>query len=113
MALGERTKDLAARYGTTQGRISQLRREFHDDWRRFTGEAPLTNPAHLARSSSRGPFAHLRNPTNETEDRADLPPPGAGGASRPRAAPTGLAGRAGRPAAWRPARQPAEAAAPF
>jgi hypothetical protein len=38
MALGERTKDLADRYGTTQGRISQLRREFRDDWRQFTCE---------------------------------------------------------------------------
>jgi hypothetical protein len=38
MSMGERTKDLAERYGTTQGRISQLRREFHDDWLRFTGE---------------------------------------------------------------------------
>jgi hypothetical protein len=38
MALGERTKDLAERYGTTQGRISQLRREFMEDWERFTGE---------------------------------------------------------------------------
>jgi hypothetical protein len=37
LSLGERTRDLADRYGTTQGRISQLRREFHDDWRRFTG----------------------------------------------------------------------------
>src|SRR5262249_7910365 len=37
MALGERTQELAARYGTNQARISQLRREFRDDWRRFTG----------------------------------------------------------------------------
>src|SRR5262249_59759605 len=37
MALGERTQDLAARYGTSQARISQLRREFRDDWRCFTG----------------------------------------------------------------------------
>jgi hypothetical protein len=36
MALGERTKDLAARYGTSQGRISQLRVAFRDDWERFT-----------------------------------------------------------------------------
>jgi hypothetical protein len=39
MALGERTQDLAARHGTSPGRISQLRREFHQDWQRFTGEA--------------------------------------------------------------------------
>jgi hypothetical protein len=37
MSMGEKTKELADKYGTTQGRISQLRREFHDDWERFTG----------------------------------------------------------------------------
>src|SRR5262249_29387708 len=37
MALGERTQELAGKYGTSQARISQLRREFRDDWRRFTG----------------------------------------------------------------------------
>jgi hypothetical protein len=37
MALGHRTLDLAEKYGTSQGRISQLRREFLEDWRRFTG----------------------------------------------------------------------------
>jgi hypothetical protein len=39
MALGHRTLDLAARHGATPGRISQLRREFRDGWRRFCGEA--------------------------------------------------------------------------
>jgi hypothetical protein len=34
-----RTGELAAKYGTTAGRISQLRRELHLDWRRFHGEA--------------------------------------------------------------------------
>ncbi len=33
MAGGERTKTMAARYGKSQGRISQMRREAHDDWR--------------------------------------------------------------------------------
>ena len=37
MSLGEKTKELAVRHCTSQGRISQLRREFRDDWRRFTG----------------------------------------------------------------------------
>ena len=37
MALGERTQELAAKYGTSPARISQLRREFLQDWRRFTG----------------------------------------------------------------------------
>jgi hypothetical protein len=35
MAYGHRTKELATSYGTTHGRISQLRREFHTDWERF------------------------------------------------------------------------------
>jgi hypothetical protein len=39
LALGHRTRDLAEKYGTSPGRISQLRREFHQDWQRFTGEA--------------------------------------------------------------------------
>ncbi len=37
MALGEKTRDLADKYGTSQARISQLRREFKADWERFTG----------------------------------------------------------------------------
>src|SRR5262245_14138871 len=37
MALGERTQELAGKYGTSQARISQLRREFKADWERFTG----------------------------------------------------------------------------
>jgi hypothetical protein len=38
MAQDFRTNELAAKHGTTPGRISQLRREFHDDWQRFHGE---------------------------------------------------------------------------
>jgi hypothetical protein len=41
MAMGERTTDLAVRYGTSQARISQLRTAFRDDWRRFTGEGAV------------------------------------------------------------------------
>jgi hypothetical protein len=33
-----RTKELAHKHGTSEGRISQLRRELHTDWRRFHGE---------------------------------------------------------------------------
>jgi hypothetical protein len=33
----ERTTDLAKKHGLTAGRVSQLRREFHDDWERFCG----------------------------------------------------------------------------
>jgi hypothetical protein len=39
MALGHRTQDLAARHGTSAGRISQLRRELLHDWQRFQGDA--------------------------------------------------------------------------
>jgi hypothetical protein len=40
MAVGERTQDLARKHGVSQGRVSQLRREFHSDWERFCGELP-------------------------------------------------------------------------
>src|SRR5262249_24173899 len=35
---GERTQDVSDRYGLSAARVSQLRRDFHDDWRRFTGD---------------------------------------------------------------------------
>jgi hypothetical protein len=41
MMLGHRTLELADMHKITQGRISQLRREFYLDWLRFTGEAAL------------------------------------------------------------------------
>jgi hypothetical protein len=37
LMLGERTVDAAQRYGLTAARISQLRHEYHLDWRRFCG----------------------------------------------------------------------------
>jgi hypothetical protein len=36
---GEPTGETADRYGMTAGRVSQLRREFCEDWKRFTGES--------------------------------------------------------------------------
>jgi hypothetical protein len=33
---GERTLDVARKYGLSPGRVSQLRSEFHEDWLRFT-----------------------------------------------------------------------------
>jgi hypothetical protein len=42
MLLGERTLDLSAQFGVSPARVSQLRREFHDDWRRFCGELTHT-----------------------------------------------------------------------
>jgi hypothetical protein len=38
MALNERTKDLSRTFEVSPGRISQLRREFRDDWERFCSE---------------------------------------------------------------------------
>ena len=38
LMLGERTLDVAEKYGMSAGRVSQLRREFLVDWRRFNGE---------------------------------------------------------------------------
>jgi hypothetical protein len=38
MMLGERTRELARKFGLSPGRISQLRRALHNDWRRFCGE---------------------------------------------------------------------------
>jgi hypothetical protein len=35
MLRGERTQDLAQQFGTSESRISQLRREFLEDWLRF------------------------------------------------------------------------------
>ena len=37
LMVGERTSQVAQEYGITAGRVSQLRREFHDDWARFCG----------------------------------------------------------------------------
>ncbi len=39
MGLGERTLALADKYGCSPGRISQKRRQFHDGWGRFHGDA--------------------------------------------------------------------------
>jgi hypothetical protein len=38
LAVGERTGDVARKYGLSAGRISQLRRAFCEDWARFCGE---------------------------------------------------------------------------
>src|SRR5439155_24015145 len=34
---GERTSDVSTKFGLTPAGISQLRRDFHDDWQRFCG----------------------------------------------------------------------------
>src|SRR5262245_39709785 len=38
MARNERTLDLSRRFELSPARVSQLRREFHDDWRRLLGD---------------------------------------------------------------------------
>jgi hypothetical protein len=38
LMLGGRTKEVSRLFGLSQGRISQKRRQFMDDWRRFCGE---------------------------------------------------------------------------
>jgi hypothetical protein len=38
LAVGERTGDVARKYGLSASRISQLRRAFCEDWARFCGE---------------------------------------------------------------------------
>lgn len=40
MAMNERTNALSKKFGVSPGRISQLRRDFQDDWNRFCGELP-------------------------------------------------------------------------
>jgi hypothetical protein len=37
LMVGERTSHVARKHGISAGRVSQLRREFHDDWLRFCG----------------------------------------------------------------------------
>jgi hypothetical protein len=38
LMVGERPLDLSRQHGVSPGRISQLRREFHDDWSRFCSD---------------------------------------------------------------------------
>jgi hypothetical protein len=45
MMRNERTKDLSKRFEVTAGRISQMRREFHDSWQRFCSDADQAGPA--------------------------------------------------------------------
>jgi DNA-directed RNA polymerase specialized sigma24 family protein len=39
LMLGERTQEVSRKFGVSEGRISQLRREFYEDWRRFHNES--------------------------------------------------------------------------
>jgi hypothetical protein len=39
LMIGERTKDVARRFGLSPARVSQKRRGFYEDWQRFHGES--------------------------------------------------------------------------
>ena len=41
LMVGERTSAVAAQYGMSQGRVSQLRREFRENWESFQGDETL------------------------------------------------------------------------
>jgi hypothetical protein len=45
MMRNERTLDLSKRFEVSAGRISQMRRELHEDWLRFLGERDQNGPA--------------------------------------------------------------------
>lgn len=40
LALGNRTGEVASRFGLSEGRVSQLRRELADSWHEFVGDTP-------------------------------------------------------------------------
>jgi len=44
LMLGERTGDVAGKYGLTAGRVSQLRRDFMEDWLRFCASPDEAGP---------------------------------------------------------------------
>jgi hypothetical protein len=48
LSRGERTSDLAQKYGITPGRVSQKRRQFNDAWQEFQGEQPADVNAAIA-----------------------------------------------------------------
>jgi hypothetical protein len=56
LMVGERTLDVARRYGLTPARISQLRRDFHKDWLAFCSELPEHNP--MKRATRPAPHAN-------------------------------------------------------
>ena len=47
LATGTTTQDVAARFGISAGRVSQLRRELHGSWRDFRGELTAPAESHL------------------------------------------------------------------
>lgn len=53
MTGGERTLDLSSKFGISPGRVSQLRREYQQDWQRFHGEQDRDDPTTLALRTAR------------------------------------------------------------
>jgi hypothetical protein len=49
LMVGERTLDVAGKYGLSPARISQKRREFCNDWQNFCGEDISTSRPHSSR----------------------------------------------------------------
>jgi hypothetical protein len=49
LLIGGRTRDVARRFGVSPGRVSQKRREFHDDWSRFCDDRPPEERGRLGR----------------------------------------------------------------
>jgi hypothetical protein len=41
LSLGNRTSDTARKFGVSEGRVSQLRRELAESWRTFVGDDPM------------------------------------------------------------------------
>src|SRR5262249_52462262 len=74
LMLGERTLDVAERYGLSPARISQLRREFMQGWRRFCDPDDLPSPP-PARRSPRDRRAACSPPGPVAHTAPDHPPP--------------------------------------
>ena len=51
MGKNERTQDLASKFGVSPARISQLRRDYHQDWCGFCEDAPSETPMAPAATS--------------------------------------------------------------
>lgn len=54
MLRNERTKDLSRYFEVSPGRVSQLRRQFRDDWRRFIGDAVIGGPRRARKARHQG-----------------------------------------------------------
>lgn len=48
MSTNERTMNLSRKFGISPGRVSQLRRQYHEDWERFTADPGEAKEAQAA-----------------------------------------------------------------